>query len=206
MKDKGQGWILNIASIESTTPYPSAPAYATSKWGLRGWSKSCFIVSSLFLHDSFGSWSQTRHWQVWAKGSSCCIDQADPYEQWWIEGLTCHVKHARCKQCSWTCCSLQQWADTHLSGTNMNQVVMTWREILSASNMHIGFCFLVNCTCQFRSNFVIWFFKQWLIYSMFCNISLLHVQVGRMLTSSKALIAGFARRRCEGDHGESSAS
>lgn len=46
MKDKGAGWILNIASIESTTPYPSAPAYATTKWGLRGWSKSCFMVSS----------------------------------------------------------------------------------------------------------------------------------------------------------------
>ena len=47
MKEKGAGWILNIASIESTTPYPSAPAYATSKWGLRGWSKSCFMVPPL---------------------------------------------------------------------------------------------------------------------------------------------------------------
>ncbi|DBA73201.1 hypothetical protein WJX77_010872 [Trebouxia sp. C0004] len=44
MKEKGAGWILNIASIESTIPYPSAPAYATSKWGLRGWSKSCFMA------------------------------------------------------------------------------------------------------------------------------------------------------------------
>lgn len=47
MKEKGAGWILNIASVESTTPYPSAPAYATSKWGLRGWSKSCFMVHPL---------------------------------------------------------------------------------------------------------------------------------------------------------------
>ncbi|KAL0045638.1 hypothetical protein WJX82_000342 [Trebouxia sp. C0006] len=44
MKEKGAGWILNVASIESSTPYPSAPAYATSKWGLRGWSKSCFMA------------------------------------------------------------------------------------------------------------------------------------------------------------------
>ena len=56
MKDKGQGWILNIASIESTTPYPSAPAYATSKWGLRGWSKSCFMVRTIvFASCSLGA-------------------------------------------------------------------------------------------------------------------------------------------------------
>lgn len=53
MKEKGAGWIPNIASIESTTPYPSAPAYATSKWGLRGWSKSCFMVPLSLLVTFF---------------------------------------------------------------------------------------------------------------------------------------------------------
>lgn len=38
--------MVNIASIEALYPYPSAPAYSATKWGLRGWSKALFAVRS----------------------------------------------------------------------------------------------------------------------------------------------------------------
>jgi hypothetical protein len=38
MKEKEEGYIINIASIEALYPYPSAPHYSATKWGLRGWS------------------------------------------------------------------------------------------------------------------------------------------------------------------------
>lgn len=47
MKEAGQGHVINIASIEALYPYPSAPAYSATKWGLRGWSKALFAVSEM---------------------------------------------------------------------------------------------------------------------------------------------------------------
>jgi NAD(P)-dependent dehydrogenase (short-subunit alcohol dehydrogenase family) len=44
MKQRGEGHVVNIASIEALYPYPSAPAYSATKWGLRGWSKALFAV------------------------------------------------------------------------------------------------------------------------------------------------------------------
>lgn len=44
MKDSGEGHVVNIASIEALYPYPSAPAYSATKWGLRGWSKALFAA------------------------------------------------------------------------------------------------------------------------------------------------------------------
>ena len=38
----GDGYIITIASIEALSPYPSAPAYSASKWGLRGWNKAVY--------------------------------------------------------------------------------------------------------------------------------------------------------------------
>ncbi|EIE18472.1 oxidoreductase [Coccomyxa subellipsoidea C-169] len=47
MKEAGQGHVVNIASIEALYPYPSAPAYSATKWGLRGWSKALFAARAL---------------------------------------------------------------------------------------------------------------------------------------------------------------
>ena len=47
MVEKEAGFIINIASIEATIGYPSAPTYSASKWGLRGWSKGIFEVADL---------------------------------------------------------------------------------------------------------------------------------------------------------------
>ena len=38
------GLIINIASVASLSPMPETAVYATSKWGLRGWSLSCYEV------------------------------------------------------------------------------------------------------------------------------------------------------------------
>ena len=42
----GDGYIITIASIEALSPYPSAPAYSASKWGLRGWNKAVYAGAS----------------------------------------------------------------------------------------------------------------------------------------------------------------
>ena len=47
MAEKEAGFIINIASIEATIGYPSAPTYSATKWGLRGWSKGIFEVGGL---------------------------------------------------------------------------------------------------------------------------------------------------------------
>lgn len=44
MVEKGDGYIITIASIEALSPYPSAPAYSSTKWGLRGWTKACYAA------------------------------------------------------------------------------------------------------------------------------------------------------------------
>lgn len=44
-----QGLVINIGSVASLSPMPKTAVYATSKWGLRGWSLSCYEVSSSHL-------------------------------------------------------------------------------------------------------------------------------------------------------------
>lgn len=39
-----EGLILNIGSIAGLEPMQGTPVYAASKWGLRGWSLSCYEV------------------------------------------------------------------------------------------------------------------------------------------------------------------
>ncbi|KAA6429628.1 MAG: hypothetical protein FRX49_00062 [Trebouxia sp. A1-2] len=39
------GLIINVGSIAGLEPMKSTPVYAASKWGLRGWSLSCYDVS-----------------------------------------------------------------------------------------------------------------------------------------------------------------
>ena len=46
----GEGYIITIASIEALSPYPSAPAYSASKWGLRGWTKAVYAGAPGPLH------------------------------------------------------------------------------------------------------------------------------------------------------------
>ena len=43
MKDKGRGRILNIGSISARVPRANSPAYAASKWGLDGLTRSLAI-------------------------------------------------------------------------------------------------------------------------------------------------------------------
>ena len=43
MKDKGRGRILNIGSISARVPRQNSPAYAASKWGLDGLTRSLAI-------------------------------------------------------------------------------------------------------------------------------------------------------------------
>ena len=47
MKEKGQGWVLNINSTNGLHPSAGTPAYCASKWGMRGWSLSLHDVSPL---------------------------------------------------------------------------------------------------------------------------------------------------------------
>ncbi len=44
-----EGLIINIGSIAGLEPMKSTPVYAASKWGLRGWSVSCYDVSAFYL-------------------------------------------------------------------------------------------------------------------------------------------------------------
>lgn len=46
------GLIINIGSIAGLEPMKSTPVYAASKWGLRGWSLSCYDVSLLCAQHS----------------------------------------------------------------------------------------------------------------------------------------------------------
>ena len=47
MKPAQDGLIINVASIAGVEPMKSTPVYAASKWGLRGWSLSCYEVSDV---------------------------------------------------------------------------------------------------------------------------------------------------------------
>ncbi|KAL3142159.1 hypothetical protein ABBQ38_002517 [Trebouxia sp. C0009 RCD-2024] len=49
MAERRSGLIINIASVASLSAMPETAVYATSKWGLRGWSLSCYEV--LRHHD-----------------------------------------------------------------------------------------------------------------------------------------------------------
>lgn len=40
------GLIVNVGSIAALSPMPKTAVYATSKWGLRGWSLSCYEVQT----------------------------------------------------------------------------------------------------------------------------------------------------------------
>lgn len=39
-----EGLIINLGSVAALEPMKSTPVYAASKWGLRGWSLSCYEV------------------------------------------------------------------------------------------------------------------------------------------------------------------
>ena len=59
------GLIINIASVASLSPMPETAVYATSKWGLRGWSLSCYEVGQL---------AYLMHWSVMCCPQvPCCI-------------------------------------------------------------------------------------------------------------------------------------
>jgi NAD(P)-dependent dehydrogenase (short-subunit alcohol dehydrogenase family) len=42
MKEKGEGYIINITDVESSHTGPHHPAYAASKWALAGFSHACY--------------------------------------------------------------------------------------------------------------------------------------------------------------------
>lgn len=42
MVERKEGLIINVASVAGLEPMKSTPVYAASKWGLRGWSLSCY--------------------------------------------------------------------------------------------------------------------------------------------------------------------
>ncbi|DBA71124.1 TPA: hypothetical protein ACH3X2_011534 [Trebouxia sp. C0005] len=42
MVEKKEGLIINMGSVAALEPMKSTPVYAASKWGLRGWSLSCY--------------------------------------------------------------------------------------------------------------------------------------------------------------------
>lgn len=44
MRDKGEGWVVNINSSNGLKAGPATAAYCSSKWGMRGWSISCHEV------------------------------------------------------------------------------------------------------------------------------------------------------------------
>lgn len=44
-----EGVIINVCSIAGLEPMKATPVYAASKWGLRGWSLSCYEVTMLLL-------------------------------------------------------------------------------------------------------------------------------------------------------------
>ncbi len=37
-----EGLIINMGSVAALEPMKSTPVYAASKWGIRGWSLSCY--------------------------------------------------------------------------------------------------------------------------------------------------------------------
>lgn len=37
-----EGLIINLGSVAALEPMKSTPVYAASKWGIRGWSLSCY--------------------------------------------------------------------------------------------------------------------------------------------------------------------
>ena len=39
-----EGFFINLGSVAAVEPMKSTPVYAASKWGLRGWSLSCYEV------------------------------------------------------------------------------------------------------------------------------------------------------------------
>ena len=49
MAEQGSGWIVLIGSEEAQQPWPAAPAFASTKWGLRGWVKSVGPVRQFLL-------------------------------------------------------------------------------------------------------------------------------------------------------------
>lgn len=40
-----EGLIINLGSVAALEPMKSTPVYAASKWGIRGWSLSCYEVT-----------------------------------------------------------------------------------------------------------------------------------------------------------------
>ncbi|KAL3138522.1 hypothetical protein ABBQ32_006307 [Trebouxia sp. C0010 RCD-2024] len=42
MVEKKEGLIINLGSVAALEPMKSTPVYAASKWGIRGWSLSCY--------------------------------------------------------------------------------------------------------------------------------------------------------------------
>lgn len=45
-----EGLIINLGSVAALEPMKSTPVYAASKWGLRGWSLSCYEVTPWHTH------------------------------------------------------------------------------------------------------------------------------------------------------------
>lgn len=76
MAEQGSGWIITIAAEEGTTAWPDAPAFASTKWGLRGWTKSIHPVTAHALcgHLCLSDVVQLRY----ARTHSCpaaCLQQ-----------------------------------------------------------------------------------------------------------------------------------
>lgn len=42
MVEQEDGTVINIASMSGKEPRPNSAGYAASKWGLRGWTLSCY--------------------------------------------------------------------------------------------------------------------------------------------------------------------
>ena len=43
-----EGLIINLGSVAGLEPMKATPVYAASKWGIRGWSLSCYEVRTSF--------------------------------------------------------------------------------------------------------------------------------------------------------------
>ena len=49
MKERGEGYIINVNSSNGLKATPGSPVYCSSKWAMRGWSLSCHEVCRLCL-------------------------------------------------------------------------------------------------------------------------------------------------------------
>ena len=80
------GLIINIGSIAGLEPMKSTPVYAASKWGLRGWSLSCYDVSLLSASDEWYLRLLTTH-QIMHHAAGQKLDMLDHA----LYGSFCHL-------------------------------------------------------------------------------------------------------------------